>query len=122
MKNAINWFEIPSEDFERALKFYSTIFGIEMRVQNFGDLKMAFFPCEKDGVGGTIVHHPDHYKPSDQGVLIYLNANPDLDKVLSKVEKAGGKIIQSKKMVSPGVSMALVLDSEGNRIALHSVN
>ena len=122
MKNAISWFEIPTKDFERAVKFYNTIFGFKMNVQDFNGLKMAFFPCDKDTVGGTILSHQS-YKPSEDGVLIYLNANPDLEKVLSKVEKAGGKVLIKKKLITDDVGyMGVFIDTEGNKIALHSMN
>ena len=121
MENAVNWFEIPTKDFERAVKFYDTIFGFKTNVQDLNGLKMSFFPCDKDSVGGALVHH-EWYKPSENGVLIYLNANPDLEKVLSKVEKAGGKVLIKKKMISPEIGyMGVFADTEGNRIALHSM-
>jgi len=121
MKNAISWFEIPTKDFDRAVKFYNAIFGFAMHVQDFQGLKMAFFPCDKDGVGGTLIQH-EWYKPSASGVLVYLNAEPDLEKVLSNVEKAGGKVLIRKKMISPEIGyMGVFDDTEGNRVALHSM-
>ena len=122
MKNAISWFEIPTKDFNRALQFYSTIFDAKMDVQDFQGLKMAFFPCDKDGVGGSIIHHKDFYKPSENGTLVYLNGGDNLDKVLSKVEKAGGKVLIQKKLITTEIGyMAVFLDSEGNKVALHSM-
>jgi uncharacterized protein len=67
------------------------------------------------------VQQPEFYKPSADGALIYLNENPDLQLVLNRVEAAGGTIISPKKMIAPYIGyMALILDSEGNRIALHN--
>jgi predicted enzyme related to lactoylglutathione lyase len=54
--------------------------------------------------------------------LVYLNANPDVQRVLDKVEKAGGKIIVPKTQISPEYGyMAVIEDTEGNRVAFHSV-
>ncbi len=115
----LNWFEIAVSDFDRAQKFYETIFGFTMQSMNMG-VKMGFFPADEGKVSGAICYGPD-YKPSADGALIYLNANPDLNDVLNKVEAAGGKILQAKKQITPEYGyMALFIDSEGNRMALHS--
>lgn len=122
MANVLNWFEIPALDLDRAVKFYSDIFSYSsMHQMDLGELKMAIFPMEGDGVGGALCQHKS-YKPTQDGVIIYLNANPDLSIPLSKVESSGGKIIMPKKEISPEIGfMALFTDSEGNRIALHSI-
>ncbi len=120
MKNALNWFEIPATDFVRAQKFYETILGIKMQVMEFGNTRLGFLPSDEGKVGGAIVTGHE-YRPSMNGSLIYLNANPDLSEALGKVEAAGGKILQAKKQISPEYGyMALFADSEGNRMALHS--
>ena len=124
MKNAISWFEIPSLDINRATIFYETIFGISLAPLDLPNLKMRMFPLDDmmTQVGGAVVHHADFYKPSTEGPLIYLNANPDVQLVLNKVEAAGGKILVPKTEISPDYGfMAVFLDTEGNRIALHSV-
>jgi predicted enzyme related to lactoylglutathione lyase len=119
-KNWTSWFEIPASDLDRAKAFYETLFGINMPVMDFGALKMAFFP--QSPVCGAVCSG-SWYKPGGDGVVIYLNANPDLAAVLSRVEAAGGKVLQAKKQISPEHGfMALFTDSEGNRIALHSVS
>jgi hypothetical protein len=83
---------------------------------------MAFFPSGEGSVGGALCKG-DSYSPSTDGAIIYFNANPDLSFVLSKVEKAGGKIVMPKKQISEEYGyMALIIDSEGNRVALHSQN
>jgi predicted enzyme related to lactoylglutathione lyase len=122
MANVLNWFEIPAADINRAIKFYSTIFGYtNMQPIDFGGFKMAFFPMEGEGVGGALCHGTD-YKPSQEGSLIYLNGDPDLALPLSKVESAGGKIILPKRQITEEYGyMALFFDSEGNRVALHSM-
>lgn len=117
-KSWIQWFEIPASDFDRAKKFYETIFGVNLHVTDFGNFKMAVFP--HDETGGAI-SWGDEYKPGQNGTLLYLDANPDLAEVLAKVESAGGSIIQDKKQISPEHGfMALFIDCEGNRLALHS--
>jgi predicted enzyme related to lactoylglutathione lyase len=115
----LNWFEIPVNDFNRAKEFYETIFNINLLVEDFGGLKMGVFPHES--LGGAICYG-EWYKPSENGVVIYMDANPDLTDVQNRIEGAGGKIIQAKKQISPDHGyMALFLDTEGNRLALHSM-
>ncbi len=125
LKNAISWFEIPATDLNRATKFYETIFGITLNPLDLSNIKMRMFPLEDmmTQVGGAIVDSGGFHKPSaTDGPLIYLNGNPDVQKVLDKVEHAGGKIMVPKTMISPEFGfMAVILDTEGNRIALHSV-
>ena len=121
MKNAINWFEIPVTDFNRAKKFYETIFTYNMTVLDLGEnFKMGFLPADPDGVGGTIILNPS-YKPSADGALLYLNGNPELSVILSRVVAAGGKVVVEKRQISPEFGfMAIFHDTEGNRLALHS--
>jgi uncharacterized protein len=120
MKNMLNWFEIPVSNFERGKKFYETIFAISIHPSDFGGVQMGFLPMDEGKVSGALCAGPD-YKPSMDGTLIYLNANPDLNEVLNKVEAAGGKILLPKKQITPEYGyMALFVDSEGNRMALHS--
>lgn len=120
MKSWTIWFEIPAPDLERAKKFYETIFQMEVEVLDLGELKMGIFPHQQ--VGAALCQHPTGYQPSEtHGVLVYLNANPDLNEVLHRVEAAGGKIIRPKTQISPEHGyMAVFIDSEGNRMALHS--
>lgn len=120
MKNALNWFEIPTVDFERARKFYETILGYSMQTMDFGGFMMGFLPSDDGKVGGAIVYGAD-YKPSADGALIYLNANPDLAEVEARIEAAGGKVLISKRVISPEWGyIAVFIDSEGNRMGLHS--
>ena len=125
MNNAISWFEIPTTDINRAQKFYETIFGISMAPMDLPNIKMRMFPLDdmQTQVGGAIVDSGGFHKPSaTDGPLIYLNANPDVQNVLDKVEAAGGKIMVPKTEISPEYGfMAVIIDTEGNRIALHSV-
>jgi predicted enzyme related to lactoylglutathione lyase len=123
-KNAISWFEIPTVDLNRAQKFYEQIVEIQLVPLDTPQIKMRMFPLEDMmGIGGALVFNERFYKPSNsEGPLIYLNANPDVQIVLDRIEKAGGKIIVPKTLISPEHGhMALFTDTEGNRIALHAV-
>lgn len=124
MQNAISWFEIPAIDLSRATTFYETIFGVSLAVMDMPAIKMRMFPLDDmmNQVGGAVVDSGGFHKPSlTDGPLIYLNANPDLQMVLDKVEAAGGKIMVAKTEISPEYGfMAVIIDTEGNRIGLHS--
>lgn len=121
MTNAVNWFEIPATDFNRAKKFYETILAVEM-LMPFPGMKYAMFPAEMQGggIGGGIVEEQG-YEPSQTGVLVYLNGGEDLDLPLSKVEAAGGRIIRPKTSLGGNGFMAQFIDTEGNKVALHSM-
>jgi predicted enzyme related to lactoylglutathione lyase len=124
--NALNWFEIPVADFDRAKKFYETIFDYQMPEMMMGPNRMGFFLYDQPGgkVGGAIVYNPDFYTPAANGTLAYLNCQPDLEVNLDRVEAAGGKIHQGKMEIAPGQNLgfiAIINDSEGNRVALHSM-
>lgn len=112
------WFEIPVGNLLRAKHFYETIFEMEIIVNDFGNFKMGLFPNRQ--ISGALVEG-ESYEPSKSGVLIYLNANPDLSIVERRIIEAGGEVLVSKRMISPEHGhMALFIDSEGNRLALHS--
>lgn len=124
MNNAISWFEIPATDLDRATRFYEAIFGVSLIVMDLPNIKMRMFPIEdRMGVGGAVVDSGGFHKPSaTDGPLIYLNGNPDVQNILDKVEAAGGKIMVPKTEISPEYGyMAVIIDTEGNRIGLHSV-
>ncbi len=122
-QNMVGWFEIPVLDMDRAKKFYDTVFDITISVHDMNELVMGWFPFAegKAGATGSLVKHKDFYLPSDkEGTLIYFSCE-DLQIQLDRVEPSGGKILQSKKQIGEGHGyMALLLDTEGNRIALHS--
>jgi predicted enzyme related to lactoylglutathione lyase len=124
-KNAISWFEIPTADIDRAQKFYESIFDIRMVPLDMPQLKMRLFPIADmlTGIGGALCNSGGFYIPSeDKGPLVYLNANPDVQIILDRIEAAGGKIKVPKTQISPEHGyMAVFIDTEGNRIALHSV-
>jgi len=123
--NAISWFEIPTHDIDRAANFYEAIFNVSLIPLDLQQLKMRMFPVEDPGkgVGGALCYNKEFYKPSaTDGPLIYLNGNPDVQNILDKVEPAGGKIVVPKTQISPEYGyMAVFIDTEGNRVALHSI-
>ncbi len=122
MANVIHWFEIPSKNFDRACTFYGKIMEWEIqKINHENGIKYGFLPIgTQDEVGGAIVHG-EGFTPSSKGSLIYLNAGADLSIALSKVEKAGGKILKPKTSIGENGYMAQFIDTEGNRMALHSM-
>jgi uncharacterized protein len=122
MKNAINWFEIPVKNFAAAKKFYETILGAEMQLMEAMGMKSAFFPADMEtgGIGGCLVQG-EGYEPSAKGTLVYLNGGDDLGVPLSKVEAAGGKIVLPKTAIGHNGFMAHFIDTEGNKVGLHSI-
>ena len=121
-ENALNWFEISVSDINRSKKFYETVLGIEMALDNIMGMEMAYFPYEPGSgkASGALVKSEMH-KPSADGAKIYINGNPDLAEALGKVEAAGGKVLMPKTEISPEIGyMAFFSDSEGNVVPLHS--
>lgn len=122
MKNSINWFEIPVKDFDRAKTFYSTLLGAEVTEMPHPELRYGILPGDmENGVTGGIVQG-EGFEPSMTGAIIYLNGGDDLSVPLAKVEAAGGKILMPKTSIGANGFMAHITDSEGNRVALHSMN
>ena len=123
LKSAINWFEIPATDFERAVRFYSEIYAFEMPTRDMGHIRMGFFQHEPtEGTGGAVVSG-DGCIPSQAGLKLYLNGGSDLLTVLNRVEAAGGTVVVGKKQIAPEIGyFAVIVDTEGNRIYLHSMN
>jgi predicted enzyme related to lactoylglutathione lyase len=122
LKHALNWFEIPVKNFNRAKKFYSAIYDFEMPEEQFGPNRMGFllFDRENGGIGGAIVKG-ENYVPSANGARIYLSGGTDLSVVLNRVEANGGKIIFPKVLIGPGLGyMAFINDTEGNMLGLFS--
>jgi uncharacterized protein len=121
--NAISWFEIPVDDFDRAKEFYSTIFDYKMPEMTMGPVRMGIllYDQENGGVGGAIVEAEEGYIPSRLGPKVYLNGGNNLYNVLNRVEDAGGKRATPKFLVAPGMGyVASFIDTEGNEIYLHS--
>ena len=117
----LNWFEIGVTDMNRAIAFYEAVFGIKISSQDFGGTLMGFFPrpTSNEMTSGSLIQH-ESYVPSQEGALLYFYAE-DITACLERVTTAGGKILQNKTQISEEHGyMGVFLDSEGNRIALHS--
>jgi predicted enzyme related to lactoylglutathione lyase len=119
--NALNWFEIPAIDIAKAKQFYETIFEIKMEEMEMPGMKYAMFPFNpmKAKIAGALAQSPLHI-PGATGSIVYLNANPDLQKVVDRIEAAGGKITMQKTSIGENGFMAFFLDTEGNTMGLHS--
>jgi predicted enzyme related to lactoylglutathione lyase len=121
MSSALNWFEIPATDINRAMKFYGTILGTDLEsFEMLPGYQMAMLPSE-NGVGGALVEG-EGYTPQAEGTLVYLNAGDDLAGPLSKVEAAGGQVLVPKTDIGENGFFAYILDTEGNRVGLHSMS
>ena len=121
--NVVGWIEIPVADMERAISFYEAILDLKLERHQMGELDMAWFPFgDLPGAMGSLVYHREFYKPSTDGVLIYFTCpSGDLKNELAKIEPSGGKILVPKTLITEDVGyMAVFVDTEGNRIALHS--
>ena len=122
-QNAINWFEIPCEDLDRATAFYETLLGapMERATTEFPNpTPVVFFASDRAGAGGTLVKR-SFQKPGRGGTMVYLNCDGDLDAVLARVPTAGGLVLMPKTPVPGGHGhFACLRDSEGNHIGLHS--
>ncbi|WP_111709310.1 VOC family protein [Lutibacter citreus] len=127
-KNLVCWFQIPVNDMARAVKFYETIFSVKIKVENFGEELIGWFPASEDktapNAGGQLIFNPKYYKPNPNGTLIYFASQTNnLNDELSRIEAAGGKVIVEKMQITEKIGfMGAFIDSEGNRMALHSTN
>jgi len=119
--NSLNWFEIPVSDISRAKKFYESIFNIELGNMEMDGMKIASFPYSGGSgkANGAIVQSENHV-PSTDGSVVYLNANPNLSIVLDRIEKAGGTVAAPKMSIGENGHIAFMIDTEGNKVGLHS--
>ena len=116
----VSWFEIPSTDFERAVRFYETALATTLRREDFGGSPIGIFQYTEPATGGCVTHSPT-LKPSADGVLIYLHAQPTVDAVLARVERAGGKVQGPVIKLPQDIGyIGFFVDTGGNRIGLHS--
>ena len=121
MNKIISWFEIPALDLNRASAFYEQILAVTLNRGDMGPTSLAVFPYDRDhATGGTLLVGPG-FKPSTDGAVIYLNANPSLDAVLARIVPAGGAILLPRTELPPGMgAYAHFLDTEGNRVGIHA--
>ncbi|HKX46474.1 MAG TPA: VOC family protein [Planctomycetota bacterium] len=116
--NRCVWFDIPVRDLERADKFYAAVLGIEVSIEDFGGFRFAVLEHD-EGNGGCLVPRPEWIAPG-QGVLVYLNAEGRLRDAVAKASTHGGQVLEAIEPIGPHGFRAVLQDSEGNRIALHS--
>lgn len=122
MKSFISIFEISASDVTRAIDFYQTVLDIKIERMDFPELQMGLFPTEGQSTFGVIVQN-DEFTPSENGITIYLDGGDDLQVALDKVENKGGKIVIPKTPhADESGFFAIFIDSEGNRLGLHSPN
>jgi predicted enzyme related to lactoylglutathione lyase len=119
MANQIVWCDIPVLDLDRAVRFYTAVLGQAVKKHEFPGMTGGVLPHGDGDAGGCLITSPTE-KPSAQGVMIYLNVNGRLDEAIRAVSTHEGKVIEPKHEIAPFGFRAIVLDSEGNRIALHS--
>ncbi len=118
MINVVNWFEIPTTNLDRAVKFYETMLATRVKLETFGGKQHALLLGDRDGAGGALILDPKR-KPSNEGTLVYLNAKRDLDGCLERAERSGGRIVLPKTDIGDPGFIAIVADTEGNHVALH---
>jgi len=122
MKNLISIVEIPTTDFSRAITFYKSVLNVDFEEIDMDGTIMGIFLSEEEGTNVCLIKD-EHIQPSADGTMVYFNTKTDLQPVLDKVEPNGGKVILSKTEISPDMGFfALFLDTEGNKIGLHSPN
>lgn len=120
--NPVGWFEIPVTDMARARAFYENVFHFELAERAHGNVRMAWFPMTPDipGSPGSLIQG-EGYVPSRDGVLVYFTA-PDMAAMLDRVRENNGTVLLDKTSIGEYGYIALILDSEGNRIGLHCRN
>ena len=120
MSSVLNWFDIPATNFERAVTFYETVLGISLIRENMLGAQIAIFPAPQGETTGAILAR-DGVTPGTTGSTVYLKAGDDLSAALARVSTAGGKVLHPKTFIKEGWGyFAIVLDSEGNSVGLHS--
>jgi uncharacterized protein len=117
------WCDVPVQDLGRAIRFYSAVLGAPVQKQEFSGMSFALLPHAETSVSGCLVpkHEGNDNRPSAQGPLLYFNCQGRLDAAIAAVTEQGGRVLQPRHPIGPHGFRAIVLDSEGNRIALHSM-
>jgi len=122
MNSYIAIFEIPATDMERAINFYQAVMDVSIDHVSMPEMEIGVLPYEDQAVAGVIMKG-EGCEPSSGGVTIYLNAGDDLQVMLDRVEANNGQILMPKTPHADEMGFfALFLDSEGNKIGLHSPN
>ena len=120
MRNAINWFEIPTRDLDRATRFYEQLLDRKLHREVFAETPIAIFEGEsREAVAGCLISDPRRQPSADSGVLVYLDTSPDIDGCLSRAGAAGGSVVLPRTDLGDPGFIAIVRDSEGNHVGLH---
>ncbi|MBI3994924.1 MAG: VOC family protein [Nitrospirae bacterium] len=119
MAHQIVWCDIPVTDLDRAIRFYSAVLGAAVKKEKFPVGSIGLLPFGEGEIGGCLVQS-DENRPSSNGPRIYLNVQGRLDEAVGAVKPNGGKVVQPKHPIGSYGFRAIIEDSEGNRIALHS--
>lgn len=120
MAQVINWFEIPVTDFERATRFYENVFGVKLNRVEADGYRLGIFPYDEPATSGCVRETP-RTEPGKGGPIIYLNAGPDLTALLARAETHGGQIAVDRTHISDEIGdIAVIVDTEGNRIGAHA--
>lgn len=123
MSHAIHWFEIPTDNLDRAQAFYEAVLQRPMRREAMGPSQGAVFAYDptQNGVGGALMMGPTAPARSSGGTLVYLDASPALDTTLQRVVQAGGIIALPTQALPEGMGFfAHIVDLDGNRVGLHA--
>ena len=119
MANQVVWCDIPVRDLERAISFYSAVLGHDVKRHDLSGVTLGILPHNDGEVGGCLLTSSEQ-QPGKDGVMIDLNASGRLDEAVAAVPVNGGSVIKPKHAIGPFGFRAIILDSEGNRVALHS--
>ena len=112
------WFDLPVADLERAMKFYGAVLAIKVQKESFESSSFAVLEHGPEGNGGCLI--PNAKEVSAAGVLVYMNVDGRIREAVRQTQRLGGKIVEPVKAIGPHGFRAVIIDSEGNRIALHS--
>ena len=119
VNHTICWVDVPVSDLDRAIRFYAAVLGAEVKKETFGEMSFGLLPHADSHVSGCLTPMADA-KPSTDGPLVYFSVNGRLDAAIEAVRQHGGAILRDRHPIGPHGHRAIVKDTEGNRIALHS--
>jgi len=117
--NTICWVDIPVANLDRAIRFYSAVLGAKVAKESVPGFEFGLLPHAQSNVSGCLCQTEDN-RPSAQGPLVYLSVEGRLDDAIQTARESGGRIVQDKHQIGPHGHRAIIVDSEGNRVALHS--
>ncbi|HEX7640263.1 MAG TPA: VOC family protein [Burkholderiaceae bacterium] len=121
--SALNWFEIPVHDIDRAQRFYETLLGRPLRREDMAGQALAVFPYDDGGVGGALIQGSFAPEPSIDGRIVYLAATPTVDATLARAAELGAKVLMPRTQLPGDIgAIAQIVDCEGNRVGLHAPN